>query len=87
MIASRNQAGFWRTALGLVLGLTLILVLVGCGKDSDSTPVPVQLKVPTRTPEPIPTMVVSFPEQQIPLTLLAPADGAQVASGGRSGPG
>ena len=67
--------------MGLVLGLALILVLVGCGKDAGSTPVPVQLEVSTRTPEPIPTLVVSLTQEQLPLTLLSPVDGVEIASG------
>ena len=81
MVVLRNRARWWPTALGLVLGLALILFLVGCGKEADPTPVPVQLEVPTRTPEPIPTLVVSITQEQIPLTLLSPTDGAEVASG------
>ncbi len=81
MVVSKNRASWRPTALGLALGLALILVLVGCGKDADPTPVPVQLEVATRTPEPIPTLVVSLTQEQIPLTLLSPIDGAEVASG------
>ena len=77
----RNRAKWWPTALGLVLGIALILVLAGCGKGANPTPVPVQLEVPTPTPKPIPTLVVSLTQEQLPLTLLSPIDGAEVASG------
>ena len=80
MVVLRNRVSWWPTALGLVLGLALILVMVGCGQDADPTPVPIQLEVATRTPEPIPTVVVSLTQEQIPLTLLSPVDGAEVAS-------
>ena len=77
----KNRTRWCPTTLALVLGLALILVLVGCGKDPGPTPAPVQLEVATRTPEPIPTLVVSLTQEQIPLTLLSPIDGAEVASG------
>ena len=81
MTVLRNRASWWRPAAGLLLGLALILVLVGCGKDVEPTPVPVQTQPSTRIPDPIPTLVMSLTQEPLPLTLLSPADGAEVATG------
>ena len=80
MTVLRNQTCSWRKGFGLALGLALILVLVSCGSDPGPTPVSVQLDAPTRTPEPIPTVAVSLKQEEIPLILLSPADGAEVGS-------
>ena len=81
MAVLRNRASWWPTALGLGLGLALILFLMGCGKDAEPAPAPVQLEMPTQTSEPIPTLAVSLTQEPLPLTLLSPVDGAEVASG------